>query len=100
MARSFSNVGTDLALEVSVVPPFLDGEVPSLSITAPTFYSGENVIFGGRDQQLVSLEVLLREYAEIPSKLSDKFVVAAFLERMARVMREAAAAEEAGDELP
>lgn len=97
MTWSFSNVGTDLTLEVEIVPPFKNGEVPSLGITAPTFYSDKSVTFSGRDQQLVNLEELIREYAEKPSVLQDKFVVAAFLERMAQVVRESAAAEEAGD---
>lgn len=89
MAVSYSNVRTRLALHVSLVASGAGGQAPVLSITPPGFPDpGRSCEFSGGDQQLVDLEAVVNEYAERGELLvGEKLAVAAFLERMAAVLR-------------
>lgn len=89
MALSQSNVRSALVLDVSLMAAYRDGRSPSLSITSPGFpNAGAASTFSGRDQQLIELEAVISEYAEGTESLpGEKLTVAAFLDRMADLLR-------------
>jgi len=68
---------------------YRDGRGPSLSITPAGFPDASiTAEFSGGDQQLVDLEAVVSEYALSPETLpGEKLTVAAFLDRMASLLR-------------
>lgn len=87
MAASVSNLRTPLVLDVALLGPWEDGTGPILSIT-PTWQSGgPDATFENRDQQLISLEAIVDEFAQ---QKSGKLDVAAFFDRAAKSLRDAA----------
>lgn len=88
MAASVSNLRTPLVLDVALIEPWEDGTGPILSITLPTWQSGgPDATFENRDQQLISLEAIVEEFAK---QKSGKLDVAAFFDRAAKALRDAA----------
>lgn len=88
MAASYSNLRTPLVLNVALLDPWRDGTGPTLSITLPTWQTGApDATFENRDQQLIALEDIVNEFAR---GKSGKLLVAAFFDRAAQTLRDAA----------
>jgi len=90
MAKSFSNIGTNLFLDVSLMPFFPDGSKPSISITPPNFPNQKLIDFiKSEDQQLIELEDIIDEFIEEYASKEDRLNMAEYLELMADKIRKA-----------
>jgi len=93
MIKSDSNIGSGVYLLVDIFDPLQDGDQPMLSIGLPGFPNAGVAVLHSDDQQLIGLEDIIRDFAD--SRGGDKYVMAAFFERMAGLLRAAAARDEA-----
>ena len=84
MVKSYSNIGKNLFLDVSLLPFFPDGSKPSISITSPNFPNQKLIEFiKSEDQQLIGLEEIIDEFIEQNPSHEDRVMMAKYLERLA-----------------
>jgi len=92
MVQTHSNLGTDQTLDVIITEAESIGESKPwyISITAPGFPNSKilNVI-QSKDQQLVDIEKLIKQYIEIEDK-EHRLEFAKYLEKMAKMIRDSA----------
>jgi|GEM_PF-3290994 hypothetical protein len=88
MVKSFSNIGTNLFLNVSLMPFSPDGSKPSISITPPNFPNEKLIDFiKSEDQQLIKLEDIIDEFIEEYVSNEDRLKMAEYLELLADKIR-------------
>ncbi len=90
MVQTHSNLGTDQTIDVIITEgePIGDRLPWYISITAPGFPDKKilNVI-QSKDQQLVDIEKLIKQYIEIEDK-EYRLEFAKYLEKMAKMIRD------------
>ena len=87
MAKSFSNIGTNLFLYVSLMPFFPNGKKPSIAIASPNFPNKKLIDFiKSEDQQLIELEDIVDEFIEEHDS-EDRLKMAEYLELLAHKIR-------------